>query len=256
MRSPAEEVERKNPWYISDQFESSQIYGLTIRRRCQFIAVTVEREKLVKPEQIRMKVLDTGCGDGVFVELLSRDPKIDLWALDYNFLRLKRAKNRFPEVHFSLQDLTQPGLRRGQFDVIVMSQVIEHIPEDEKVLRILFDLLLDEGCLILGTPNEGCFLARLRNHWLEPYIGRTTDHIHFYTEREIREKIEKTGFVIQEVIREGFFFPLSRINHLFGSQPFLFSLMDNLGKLFPSQVAGFYLICRKRQKRISIDEPC
>jgi 2-polyprenyl-3-methyl-5-hydroxy-6-metoxy-1,4-benzoquinol methylase len=151
-------------------------------------------------------------------------------------------------VRFSLQDLTQPGFREGKFHVIVISQVIEHIPEDEKVLRILFDLLLDGGCLILGTPNEGCFLARLRNHLLEPYIRRTTNHVHFYTEKEVRKKIEKSGLVIQEVMREGFFSPLSRISYLFGSHPFLFNLMDNLGRLFPSQVAGFYFLCRKMSR--------
>ncbi|MBM4305839.1 MAG: class I SAM-dependent methyltransferase [Deltaproteobacteria bacterium] len=245
MKSPAEEIERNNSWYIGDQLEAAQIYRLTIQRRCQFIAAAVEQEKLRKLEGGPIRVLDTGCGDGVFIDLLHSHSRVDLWALDYNLLRLKRAKSRFPEVRFSLQDLKQPSLREGKFDIIVMSQVIEHIPEDEKVLKILFDLLLDGGCLILGTPNEGCFLARLRNHFLEPYIRRTTDHIHFYTEKEVRKKIERTGLIIQGVMREGFFFPLSRVNYLFGSHPFLFKLMDNLGKLFPSQVAGFYFLCRK-----------
>ena len=70
------------------------------------------------------------------------------------------------------------------------------------------DLLVEDRCLILGTPNEGCFLAWLQNNLLEPPIKRTTDHILFYTEKGMREKIQQTKFVIQDIMHDDFFFPL------------------------------------------------
>ena len=239
------EIEEENPWYTADQFEAVRVYGLTIQRRRQWIGDFVKRELRRKEKQGSLKVLDAGCGDGVFVELLEPEPRLDLWAADYNPLRLERAKSRFPSVHFARQDLTRPEFSDADFDIILLSQVIEHIPEDEKALRNIHGLLADGGCLILGTPNEGCLLARLRNNWLEPANAKTTDHVHFYTEGEIRGKIERAGFVIEEVAREGFFFPLSSVASRSGTWPSLFALMGHLGRLFPSQVGGYYFLCRK-----------
>jgi len=41
------------------------------------------------------------------------------------------------------------------FDVIIMSQLLEHTPEDGVVLKSLARILKREGILFLGMPNEG-----------------------------------------------------------------------------------------------------
>jgi len=62
------------------------------------------------------------------------------------------------------------------------------------------------GLLIVGTPNEGCLMGRTRNRWIQPSIGRTTDHVHFFTDRTLAQALHDAGLRIVKIERETFFF--------------------------------------------------
>jgi 2-polyprenyl-3-methyl-5-hydroxy-6-metoxy-1,4-benzoquinol methylase len=192
-----------------------------------------------------MYILDAGCGDGVQLQALTELPGKGVWGIDYNLLRTRRARQNAPAANIVCGDLLRLPFRQGTFDVVVCSQVIEHIPEDTGLLESLASALRAGGLLILGTPNEGCFMARMRNHFFEPMISKNSDHAHFYTESVIRQKIEAAGFFIAQVMRENWFFPLQKMNHYFSTRRWGIRLMARLNEVIPSQTAGFYFLCAK-----------
>lgn len=194
-----------------------------------------------------MKILDAGCGDGVNLKVLTKIPHAEIYGIDYNPLRVERVRKTFPQARIIQADLTKLDMTDG-FDVILCSQVLEHIKEDEKVLRGLWNILGDDGILILGVPNEGCFLAQLRNNVIQSSIRKTTDHINFYREEVIRRKIKNEGFYVKDVMYENFFFPHSLISLFFASSTVGFKIMNFFGSILKSQVGGYYFLLEKAYK--------
>lgn len=245
QKDPVLESMRNNPWYTSDQIEAARgNQRRTVQRRQGFILRSIEgylRSQPAKP----IRVLDAGCGDGAQLELLTQIPGVEVWGADYSPLRVSRAQKNFPMAHIVCCNLLRLPYRSTSFDIIVCSQVIEHIPQDGLLLAELANSLKPQGLLILGTPNEGCSMARLRNYFLERSVSKTTDHVHFFTEPVIRRKIESAGFVVQQVMRENWFFPHQAINYYLSTRDWGFRLMASLSATIPSQTAGYYFVCVK-----------
>ena len=237
-------INEKDPWYIADQIycSSSKSQRKTITGRIEFILNTISMYAVNVKEPI---ILDAGCGDGVNLCILGRIARATVFGLDYNPLRLSRAKKNFPNAFVTRGDLCSLCFKENSFDVILLNHVLEHIEEDTRVLKELHRVLKPTGIFILGVPNEGCFMARLRNNVIQRNISRTTDHVHFYTEKEIRSKLESCGWKIKTVRRENFFMPHLMINSLMASSYIGFEILKLLGKVWKSQCGGLHFICEK-----------
>lgn len=239
-------IKRGDPWYVASQLANlgNEAQVRIIRNRWVFFDRWITRLRGER-EGAPLRVLDAGCGDGVNLSFLSGLEGLELSGSDYNPLRVERAREAFPKVRMSREDLLGLSFPDGRFDLVLCSQVLEHIPEDGRVLAELHRVVAPGGVLVLGVPNEGCLLARLRNRWLEPSIGRTTDHVHFYTQRAIGERARRAGFRLEEVMREGFFTPHQRIQAFLASREWGWRALARLGRWLPSQAAGLYLALRR-----------
>lgn len=246
MKLVDEEILKQNPWYVDSQIDTLQIpaYYHTFVNRWDFISKELKKER--KSSQHKLKVLDAGCGDGINLIQLSKENNIDLFALDYNSIRVERAKEKFNNVDVFQDDLTEINENLiEKFDVILCSQVIEHIPNYETVIKNLHKYLNSNGLLILGTPNEGCYLARLRNNVFEPNTLKNSDHIHFFKINEFVSDLKKQNYIIENTYIENFFYPRSKWFVKMGETEFKRKISRLLMQLFPSQVAGFYISIRK-----------
>lgn len=190
-----------------------------------------------------LRVLDAGCGDGINLVGLRQVAAGQQWSLrvtgvDYNPLRLERARTNDQAASLNRASLLNLPFVTGAFDVVLCSHVIEHIPELAPALAELHRVLRPGGLLIVGVPNEGCATARVRNHWLQPSIGRETDHVNFFTDRTLTATLVAAGFGIRQVERETFFFPHSYLNAGLNELAAGHWLMAALRRLFPSQAGG------------------
>ncbi|MCK4526043.1 methyltransferase domain-containing protein [candidate division WOR-3 bacterium] len=239
-----EKIDNGNSWYVSPQMK--QIFDKStkrsIKKRWDFIISVIET---CQKKDIQLKILDAGCGDGVHLNILSKLKGLEIYGVDYNPVRVERAKMEYPQAKIFKGDLTNLYIK-DKFDIVLCSQVLEHIEEDDKVLDNLYNSIRNRGILILGVPNEGCFMAQCRNRLFQPYIQKITDHVNFYKEDIIREKIRKSGFQMEKVMYDGFFFPLTIMNTFFSSFNIGFKVMNYLACLFKSQVGGYYFVCRKK----------
>lgn len=242
-------IKDKMHWYTNDHFLQSRhpYYVRGSSERLAFFTETIQsyRSNCHFCKEYPLMVLDAGCGDGVVLRTLSAIDNIRVIGCDYNIIRAKRAQLNCPKTLVIGTNLLNCSLKSDLFDIIVLSQVLEHIENDVSVLLELNRLLKNDGIMILGVPNEGCFLGRLRNHYVQPWILKQTDHVHFYTQAEIMSKIENAGFKIFHIRKDGFMFPYSRIWDLLASFQCGFSIIKFLGKVFRSQCAGLYFICKK-----------
>jgi 2-polyprenyl-3-methyl-5-hydroxy-6-metoxy-1,4-benzoquinol methylase len=105
-------------------------------------------------------------------------------------------------VDFVYCDLTRAIPEGGQYDVIVLCEVIEHLPVPlHSVLEQLVTLLKPGGFLFMTTPN----LYRLRNvvrmalgkplfcHWYYPEAGQSLGHVTEFSREHLLWQMERAG---------------------------------------------------------------
>jgi trans-aconitate methyltransferase len=122
----------------------------------------------------RARTLDFGCGEGFFLrELKRRGVRFDdLVGIDLREDALCEARERLPEYRFERADLLRWDEPEGGFDLVIASQVLEHLPNPEVFLKKL--VFLTCGLLCLTVPWEPWFrttnllrgrdILRLGNH--------------------------------------------------------------------------------------------
>ena len=244
------ETRSNNPWYTDDQFDAQLSspgarVGIEWRWHTFERAITTWRAE-GSDAAGRLTILDAGCGDGLNLAALGEIARLagaeaDLYGCDYNELRLGRARATGSVRGLFLASLLDVPVADGAFDIILCSHVLEHIEDDARALNELYRSLKPKGLLIVGVPNEGCLLARLRNHAIQPSIRRTTDHVHFFTSASLLRRLKTAGFAARGLVREGFFVPHLRLSGLLQSSPAGRAATNLARVLFPSQAAG--LIC-------------
>jgi SAM-dependent methyltransferase len=137
-------------------------------------------------------VLDVGCGQGSSLELIAaRRPDVELAGVDFSATAIELARKRVPRGTFSELDLTRGALART-FDLVVCSDVLEHIPDDLAALRNLRKMT--ERWLLVSTIQ-----GRMRS--FEP---SAVGHVRNYRRGELRQKLEDCGFRVIKQIDWGF----------------------------------------------------
>jgi SAM-dependent methyltransferase len=231
-------------WLQNDQIDAAfrGPYRHVFRHRAEFW--TSKLKPFLNNQSV---VLDYGCGDGSNLHILKNLSHGILLGMDYNSVRLTRASGIVSSPDAVVcGDIFRGTLASNTFDVIFCNHVLEHIHEDEEALRLFYAALKPSGLLMLGVPNEGSFICKVRDYVLQPYIRFTTDHVHFYTAQSLREKVLAGGFKIVEEKHIGFVFPFTFVDKMLKSRE---AVCDTLNKWieesWESQSDALYFLCQK-----------
>jgi methionine biosynthesis protein MetW len=164
------------------------------------------------PESCR--ILEIGCATGHLSEFLINEKKCKVTGIEFDPDQAAVARQRGLEMIAGRVD--DPGVQAevdsrladGQsFDVVFMSQVIEHIAEPEAVLLKIREWLAEDGMLVISTCNIAhwqCRLRLLRGKWeYEDYGIFDRGHLRFFTLKSFATILEKCGY---NVVGSGFSF--------------------------------------------------
>ena len=126
-----------------------------IHHRHLSIMIWLEKFKMPKNGNF----LEIGCGIGTQTELILRYINLDarVTAIDISEKSIAFAKkklNKYNNVNFIGGDVIKLELD-GQFDAIILPDVLEHIPlaDHDHLLRKLSALLTAEGFILIHIPN-------------------------------------------------------------------------------------------------------
>jgi ubiquinone/menaquinone biosynthesis C-methylase UbiE len=98
------------------------------------------------------KILDLGCGPGRYAKLLSeRGAKVV--GLDNSKHSLEIARTQAPNVKFILGDVEKLPFKSGEFDIVLATLVIGHLPKWDKVLGEVRRVLKKGGIFIFSIHN-------------------------------------------------------------------------------------------------------
>lgn len=161
---------------------------------------TIRLDRLqLQPQQ---KVLDLGCGEGrhalaaywfgaaqqvVAVDLCERDVKTALSRIG-DFPQHDPKKH----CHFLVCDGLKLPFADASFDVVICSEVLEHIPEYPVMLAEAKRVLAPGGILAISVPRAWpervCWWLSRAYHQVEG------GHIRIFAAAELRREIERKGF--------------------------------------------------------------
>jgi 2-polyprenyl-3-methyl-5-hydroxy-6-metoxy-1,4-benzoquinol methylase len=99
------------------------------------------------------RIMDVGCGGGAFLKIM-QEAGFKVIGLELNTKAIAQSRAQGFEVHGRLLHELTPDIARGQFDLISLFQVLEHVPNPVLVMRQAAQWLAPEGHIAISVPAE------------------------------------------------------------------------------------------------------
>lgn len=156
------------------------------------------KDNYYKSETGKFTILDLGCGRGWLTFLLSKYG--DIIGIEPVKPVIKYAKKMFPKIKFicgTTKDLIKDDKDFNKYDLIVSSEVIEHIPDGEKgnFIEDISKLLNEKGFLIITTPRKDA--QEEWNSYMQP--GQPIED--WISEKELETLIVQKSFLKHKMER-------------------------------------------------------
>ena len=107
--------------------------------------------------------LDAGCGDGRYLAALRADLPERIAGVDISERILATASIAVPDAELRQANLEALPFDDDEFDLVLCSQVIEHVLDAPAAVRELARVLRPGGVLILSTDNARNVVSRVLN---------------------------------------------------------------------------------------------
>jgi ubiquinone/menaquinone biosynthesis C-methylase UbiE len=133
-------------------------------KRRHTIATEIRRVLNRLPKGKPIYLLDVGCSEGDFIMLIEqlfrgqydiRYTGVDLATEAISYANKRAHSYGLTNCTFISMDATKLSFNPYMFDIIISSEVVEHLPDPSQMIRSLSDLLKKDGCVILTTPHGG-----------------------------------------------------------------------------------------------------
>lgn len=147
----------------------------------KYLLPFIEEVEKITPEK---RILEIGCGTGgnlfPFVQRGCRVTGVDLGERKIEVATDMLDAGRHPEIELICADIFTVDHLKGSFDVIIIHDVIEHIPDKDHFFQMIRNFLKPGGLIFLGFPAwqmpfgghqqvcRGRFLSRLPFYHLLP----------------------------------------------------------------------------------------
>lgn len=224
---------------MSFGLQKENMYGH--KKRCEFILSTIKMYYRENQEK-KIRILDVGCGTGEMITLPIAEAGHDITGIDIDLNSINRARNMniFKNATFLCENL-EGFIPTEKYDVIICSEVLEHLENPQKVLSSIRKLMKKDGIMIITIPNGfGPFeiekfifdktglirgllwvMKRVKNaissifgimqkpdKKKEKGVHMTEnvecEHIQFFTMRKFRQMIELCGLKIERMSKSSF----------------------------------------------------
>jgi methionine biosynthesis protein MetW len=146
------------------------------------------------------KILDVGCGEGFLATLLMKKGN-SVIGIDISERAIELArKNGVKAIKCNVDDEELP--LHEHFDVIILSEVLEHLISPMRVIRKLKRYLKKNGYFLLTFPNIAFYKYRLQllfGRFPRQYVYDSQEHLHYWSFPDFMDFLVGCGLVCNEI---------------------------------------------------------
>lgn len=211
------------------------------------------KEELEKSKKSHFEILDIGCGKGTDVFMMNallkafspRFTAIDISSVSIEFANMLKEMRGDHNCFFNVGNAEKLEFGDDSFDVILCSELLEHLHEPEKCLAEIYRVLKPKGMAVITTPNPrnmakhfiaGKSMQKIyeEQKWCFQRHGNLaseTGHISEKSCREWRKLSARVGLKIEAIKRGSVLYGgpfFDRHPTLFGLLLWFDSLLDHL----------------------------
>ncbi len=146
------------------------------------------------------RLCDVGCGNGKAMGMFH--------AAGYEAVGIepdpeaRAIASRYGRVYEGTAEWLPEEVEQRQFEVVLLSHVLEHCIDPIAALKNVRSLLSPEGTAIVEVPNNAALaLEMFGPAWFFADIPR---HLHFFTENSLREVMGQAGLRVTETFYTGY----------------------------------------------------
>lgn len=167
------------------------------------------------------RVMEVGPGSGIYLPVLA-EGATEVIAADIEDAYLRRLGpivESHPNVRLVRDDITRSSFPDDHFELILCTEVIEHIRDSAAALAEMHRLLKPGGVLILSTPQRYSplelfaklaflpgIISLVRLVYREPVLE--TGHINLMTKRTLRTQLARAQFAVRDEHLAGVYLPV------------------------------------------------
>jgi 2-polyprenyl-3-methyl-5-hydroxy-6-metoxy-1,4-benzoquinol methylase len=155
----------------------------------------IRTQKIVVHHVKKSPLLDIGCGDGILLEILSKK-RIKCVGIETSKFATDICRKKGLKVYHKKIEELKNKKWQNKFNTVTMIDLLEHIKNQRKALRIVYNILRKNGELIIVLPNPKSLKSKLgivENPSVDPY------HTHCPTLEETIKLIENCNFKVEEI---------------------------------------------------------
>ena len=142
-------------------------------------------ESIVEDRSAR--VLDIGCSSGHMIEALAARGFQNVEGIDISESAIERCQQRGISKSL-LMDAGAPRLPDASYDVLIASDVLEHLADDRTSLRAWYRMMRPGGRLIVFVPA-------FQSLWSDHDV--VNHHYRRYTRGQLTGRLAEAGFTVQ-----------------------------------------------------------
>jgi 2-polyprenyl-3-methyl-5-hydroxy-6-metoxy-1,4-benzoquinol methylase len=154
------------------------------------LSTFAHRLALIKRYKTGGSILDVGCATGFFLEA-ARSDGFTPFGVEFSPYSSALARGKFGAAAVFegiLEDCPFPG---ESFDVMAMSDLLEHVRDPHALLAKSWELLKDDGVLMIMTPDTSSLTQRLMGaNW----VHYKTEHLFYFDPQSLSRLADRHGF--------------------------------------------------------------
>lgn len=149
------------------------------------------RRFLKKPPLESGRLLDIGCGHGLFLSLVRDKVGLDAWGLDWDVQGVEFGRRYRKLEHLYAQSLEDFHASTGgeQFDAVTLFEVLEHQENPSAFLKLAAAFIKPSGVLTGSVPNRTRLVVGPREEWDYP-----PQHLLWFDRHSLASLLQRSGF--------------------------------------------------------------
>lgn len=166
-------------------------HGTTTADWCDSLVRPGHRRFLAQPPIRSGRLLDIGCGHGLFLSLARDRAGLDAWGLDWDVRAVEFGRRCRGLTHLYAQSIEEFAAARGGegFDAVTLFEVLEH-QDDPVACLSRAAALLKPGAVLAGSvPNRNRLVIGPREGWDYP-----PQHLLWFHPRSLMSLLQRSGF--------------------------------------------------------------